>query len=233
MPTILLLLTLLASSTAVACELKNHKFLTEHSPPFSYLDQGRVTGLAVDRVRLIAAQAGCVLEDSQFSLLPWDQAYATALKEPKKALFAISKTDSRRPLFHWVGPIGTDIYGVFGTSANRHRFTNLQTSGELIWGVVENDLGEHYAQRLGVDPAKLRRAPHPEALARQLLAGTIQLWIYSQTAVIDTMTGLGAGPADYTMYQMIERNDFYLAFSLDTPQSLIEQLQKSNQALSP
>jgi polar amino acid transport system substrate-binding protein len=81
---------------------QNLKIVGSEYPPYSYLENGRATGLCADIVRAL-------LDDLQLqqeiTIAPWARSYKTALEEPNVLLFTVARTVERESLFHWVGVI--------------------------------------------------------------------------------------------------------------------------------
>jgi polar amino acid transport system substrate-binding protein len=74
---------------------------TESSPPSSMLENGRVVGIATDKIRVVMERAG-VTHD--IMLLPWKRAYAAALQQANGCVYSATRTPEREALFKWIGP---------------------------------------------------------------------------------------------------------------------------------
>ncbi|GAB2907354.1 hypothetical protein GCM10027181_03050 [Rheinheimera gaetbuli] len=77
-------------------------FYTEHLPPYSYIEQDKLTGLNVELIRALCQriQLSCNLQ-----LLPWRRAFDMALHNPNSGVFSTSRSAEREMRFQWVGPI--------------------------------------------------------------------------------------------------------------------------------
>ena len=77
--------------------------VTEDAPPYTYAEQGKVTGPVTDIVEQSLQRAG--FKDYRLHLYPWARAYSLAQKQPHVLIFLIARTPAREALFHWAGEI--------------------------------------------------------------------------------------------------------------------------------
>ncbi len=110
----LLILPMLAvlALRASATELE---IFTEEVPPISFMQRGVAAGCFVDVVREIQRRVG---NQDSIQIVPWPRAYHLALTEPNIVIFVALKTESRQPLFQWVGPLAS-VRVSFYTMADR------------------------------------------------------------------------------------------------------------------
>jgi polar amino acid transport system substrate-binding protein len=85
--------------------------LTEENPPFNYSDNGKLTGLVTELVTEAAKRANVPFT---LEVLPWARAYTRAQAERDTCLFATARLDNREKLFVWVGPLASNLWGVYG-----------------------------------------------------------------------------------------------------------------------
>ncbi len=82
------------------CTASEIRAVTEDFPPYSYMENGRITGLSTEMVREIAMLSNTTIS---VEMLPWPRAYRTALETPDTLIFSLAWNSDRAPLFHWVG----------------------------------------------------------------------------------------------------------------------------------
>jgi polar amino acid transport system substrate-binding protein len=107
--TLFLLLTSKAQSDSPSLELASAKqpALTiraycEDFNPYSFKENGEITGLSVDLLRAIGKQANI---DFKIELVPWKRYLKIVEKTPDTMLFTATRNKNREDRFKWVGPI--------------------------------------------------------------------------------------------------------------------------------
>lgn len=96
-------------STLGFVQASDLQIVTESSPPYQIMLDGEVAGQATDRVKTIIEKAGL---SASFDMYPWARAYKIALNQPNTLIYAIAKTDTRLPLFHWLSPVTNYEFGL-------------------------------------------------------------------------------------------------------------------------
>ena len=106
----LLVAGILAAAPADALTLT---LFTEESPPFNYMEKGKLVGAATEIVLDMATRASVPVKTD---VLPWDKAYVRTQGERDTCLFSTARLENRERLFLWVGPIATNVWAVYGKS---------------------------------------------------------------------------------------------------------------------
>lgn len=166
-----LLVGLMLSACAAAQAGPAQLYLaTEHSPPASMVEDGRVTGFAAEKVHAIMARAGVPYT---IEVLPWKRAYSAALERPDACVFSTTRTPERERLFKWVGPTDEADWVLMGRADQLPVVRTLDDARNYRIGTYNGDARDEYLRARGfqVDPAP-RDAINP----RKLLAGRIDLW---------------------------------------------------------
>jgi polar amino acid transport system substrate-binding protein len=70
--------------------------------PYSFKENGEITGLSVDLLRAIGKQANI---DFKIELVPWKRYLKIVEKTPDTMLFTATRNKNREDRFKWVGPI--------------------------------------------------------------------------------------------------------------------------------
>ncbi len=77
------------------------QILTENSPPYQYLEKGKIKGPSVVMVKNILT---CAEIKTPITMLPWKRAYKTSLIEKDTLLFSLARTQQREDAFIWITP---------------------------------------------------------------------------------------------------------------------------------
>lgn len=145
--------------------------VTEDSS-YSYMDQGRVGGVASRIVEAVLQQAG--LDDYHMGIYPWARAYDRALREPDVLIYPILRNAEREPLFKWVGqfevarPVFFKLRGHDDVQVN-----SLADAKNYVVGVVRDDYREKYLHEQGFTRLVIS-ASNKENFTR-LIHGQVQL----------------------------------------------------------
>ena len=89
----------IALALGTTSQAQTLRVFTEQWPPYNYEEDGQAKGLAVEMVQALLKESGYPQE---MAFLPWNRAYATALKDPNVVLFTLGRTAEREPLFDWI-----------------------------------------------------------------------------------------------------------------------------------
>jgi polar amino acid transport system substrate-binding protein len=213
--------TLLAMMLLMASPLagQNLKIFGSEHPPYSYLKDGRPTGLCADIVRAL-------LDDldlrQEITIAPWARSYKTALEEPNVLLFTVARTAEREPLFHWVGVIVSGETHLYGLRDRDDIVINrLDQAQRYKIGVVRDDIRAGFLRKNGF--TDLDEVTGSEINARKLAMGWIDLWVEEENAAPFVFEKLGLNPGEKLkkVYTLDLRLDGYLAFSRDSDPELV------------
>ncbi len=197
---------------------------TEHSPPASMSDGGRVIGTGTDKVREIMARTGT---SYTIELLPWKRAYTAALTRPDACVFSTTRTGERENLFKWVGPTDEADWVLLGRADRALQIRSLEDARGLRIGTYNGDARDEYLRARGfqVDPA-----PNDMINPRKLLMNRIDLWAASLrrgSAVLEQNGWAGRIVPVFTF----ARVRVYLACNPGVPDALIARMNESLDAM--
>ncbi len=200
---------------------------TEELPPLSFLRSGEPTGLSVDIVREIQRRLG---HQAPIEVVPWSRGYQMALDAPDVALFSTVRDTDREPLFQWVGPLGSMLVHLYGLREANLSIDSLEEARRIgSIGTYQDDFGEQYLRKHGFTNLYGHRSA--SAIARNLVAGRIQLWVSGEPNAREIIAKSGA-PASafepvYTLYDV----SYYIAFSTETPHDVVALWQQTLDAM--
>ncbi|MGB1238689.1 MAG: substrate-binding periplasmic protein [Pseudomonadales bacterium] len=227
----LLLYSLLATYTA-AQTLQDTLVLTEEYPPYNYLDeQGNLQGIAVDLLERAYRQGGVSFDRTHIRVQPWPRSYRQVQKGSNVMLFSMTRTPAREALFQWAGPISKTKVVLL---AKRGRGIKIDTVDDLsgyVIGGIHNDIGVILVHELLNYKAEVLTTPHASSLAKMLHLKRIDLWAYEENAAKLFIQRSGFDPENYEAVYTLSESELYYAFSLNTPASTVEQLQRALDSL--
>ena len=77
---------------------------TEDFPLHQYMENGKLIGPALNKVRRIFDLANISYE---IKVLPWPRAFNLAKKIPNSFIFSMNRTTEREAFFNWLYPVST------------------------------------------------------------------------------------------------------------------------------
>ena len=114
--------------TASPAGMNDLKFVTEDYPPFNYVENGTLEGISVDMLAGVYREMNMTFTPGHIQVLPWDEAYETALYENNTVVLAVTRLPEREDLFKWAGPIGSQHQVIF-SNRDEHLYGNRQGPG--------------------------------------------------------------------------------------------------------
>lgn len=213
--------------TAAAATAATLRIYTENSPPANYMEDGRLQGLAVEIVREILRRLN--LPDT-IEVVPWARGYTLALNQPNVALFSTTRLTQREKLFKWVGPIYAQTWGFYGKRGSGIRIDSLQEAKNIARiGTYHKDAKEQYLQSKGFH--NIVSANRNLSNIRHLLEGSIDLWVSSDFNMPYIAQQAGVDPGQLELVLAFKKVQNYIAFSTQTPDSLVHQWQQTLDAI--
>jgi len=225
----LLISLMLLSFTARAELPADYKvvLLTENFPPFNMAvddknfarDDG-IDGISADIVREMFKRAGI---GYTLSLrFPWDRLYRLTLDKPNYGLFSTTFTAERQPLFKWVGPIAKIEWVLLAAPGNTIQVPSLKEAAQYQIGAYKNDAVSQHLESQGLKPINALR---DQENVKKLLKGQIDLW--ATTDPVGRYIAKQEGVSGLTTVLRFNSADLYLALNKDTPDEVVQRLQKA------
>lgn len=208
---------------AAAGQAAELSIYTEEYPPITFTRDGKVTGLGTEVVEEIQRRAGT---PAAIQVVPWARAYQLVQSKSAVALFTTMRTEEREKLFKWVGPLSTVKAGLYAKKSSGLRLASLEEAKKVDGIIVPREWWIHQILR-GMGFTNLDAVPNPEQMVRMLIAGRRTLIASDNQTLPLTLTEQGARPEDVELIYTITQTQSYIAFSLATPDALIQRWQKS------
>jgi len=169
----------LFSSTGYAKSVDEMKIITENYPPYNYLDEGEMSGIAVDLMALMLKKNNSKQTRRDIKLLPWARGYVTLLNEKNTCLFSTTRTEHRENLFKWVGPISPTTVSLIARKDRKISIRTIADIKKYRIGVIIDDIGEQLLMKSGVPKDDLDRVGGINVTLqsiRKLNLGRIDMW---------------------------------------------------------
>ncbi len=208
------------------------QLFTEVAPPFNYYSGSiidpNIQGSSVSIVHAIQSRTDYT---SGIKITGWQDAYATVQYLPNSALFTTARTAEREDLFQWVGPIAT-ITGSFYTLSDAGvTITDLEQAKALTSVATPRNWYTHdYLVAKGFNNIVATSFSPLESFKQLLNREVDALFIYDEG--INWLCDATSTPREQIVKQFEETyHEGYVAFSLTTPASVVDQWQNNLDAL--
>lgn len=201
--------------------------LTENFPPFNMAvddknfarDDG-IDGISAEIVREMFKRAKI---DYTLTLrFPWDRLYRLTLDKPNYGLFSTTFTPERQPLFKWVGPIAKTGWVLLSAPGNNISVASLKDADQYTIGAYKNDAVSQHLESQGLKPVNALR---DQENVKKLLSGKIDLW--ATTDPVGRYLAKQEGVSGLNTVLRFNDAELYLALNKDTPDEVVQRLQKA------
>jgi polar amino acid transport system substrate-binding protein len=197
------------------------KFVTEEYPPFNYVENGTLEGISVDLLAGVYGEMNMTFTPDHIRVLPWDEAYETALEENNTVILAVTRLPEREALFKWAGPIGSQHQVIF---SNRDDHIVITSPGDLDnyrIGVVKDDAAILQLEDLGVNRSHIVTMDSAPELISAVQDRSIDLWCYGQAAGRYFAGKATGDPGYFEVVYTLDSADIYYAFNRNTPDETV------------
>jgi ABC-type amino acid transport substrate-binding protein len=194
------------------------RIITEDNPPFNYAGaDGKATGLSTEVVQDILARLN---QTAGIEILPWSEGYSLALAGPRVVLYSTARTDEREGLFKWVGPIAAYDYTLYGRKGSGLQIGSLEAAKKAgLIGVVKDDARYQFLIENRFD--NILTCTNDIECIHNLTGGKTTLWLGSNVSFADLAQEAGVDPSSLEALYTIRTVPLYIAFSNDTPDTVI------------
>ena len=201
--------------------------ISEENPPFNFNKNGVFTGSATEVVREIMRR---LKQPAGIEVMTWARAYQLARTRPNVVLFSTTRTKEREDLFHWVGPIFKVRFGFYARKGSNLVLTCLADAKKVgAIATYKDDVREQLLKSMGF--TNLDSSKSPASNLKKLLAGRVDLWLYSNLGVPSVAEQMGINPDDVEFILPFKDFFAYIAVSKGTPQAVVAKWQETLEAM--
>ncbi len=206
-------------------------FVTEEYPPFNYVENGTIRGIAVELLTGVFRESDNVTFADHIWVFPWSKAYQTALSRNNTVIFATTRLPERENLFKWAGPLVSERKVLFASRERAFEITGPADLDNHRIGVIKDDAAAAQLQALGVDPSNIIAMENVPALISYMNEGGIDMWCYGDMAGRYFMEKVTGNPGYFEIVYTLDSHDLYYAFNKNTPDSVVDSFQAALDAL--
>jgi len=229
------LIVLFSSSMATAQSLESITWVTEEYPPYNFMENGVVKGIAVDTLVEIWKRLGLKKTRKDIKVVPWARGVKMVKTKPGTCLFATTITSERKDIMGWkfVFPIPLiDDEPENHVIARKSKKAVFNSAEELKnfsgkFGVVRGDIGESLLMEAGVNSVKFDKTANPLSLIKKLDKGRYDAISYSFATAKAKMAEIGVDPNLYEIVYEFPPKPMGYAFYHSTDEAILKKIQKA------
>ncbi|MEO8119789.1 MAG: transporter substrate-binding domain-containing protein [Rhodoferax sp.] len=200
------------------------RILTEEFPPYSFTENGRITGFSTEVVEAVLKE---IKVQGDFQSMPWARAYELVQNTESTLIYSIGRSKERERLFKWVGVIAPADYYLFSLQGKNLKFDQLEQAKKYQIGTVNEDVGEQFLVSKGFIKGKnLQSSVKYGFNYEKLKLGRVDLWIIGELTAYYLARQAGDDPAKVLVkaYRVsgLGSDGYYMAFGINTPDALVD-----------
>ncbi|MDG1750962.1 MAG: transporter substrate-binding domain-containing protein [Thalassotalea sp.] len=205
-------------------------FYTEVYPPANFVENNELKGITVDTLKAIWRE---LKQPEQYiNIVPWVRGYRNTLNNPNSALFTMSRTPPRENLFKWVGPIFHSTHVLITKKSNQFKFAKLSDIFKYKVAAVRGDISEISLNQMGFPEQNMAKVSELKLAFKMMATGRVDMIVVTIHAFHHLAQQLNFDVTEYENVWQVNKFANYIAFNIETPDSLITQYQETLDKLS-
>lgn len=203
------------------------QLLTENFPPFNMAvnDKNFARGDGIDGISAEIVREMFKRADIQYSLtlrFPWARVYGMTVEKPNHGLFSTARTPERESSFKWVGPLASSSWVLVASSDSLIKVNSVKEARKYKVGAGKGNAVTDYVVGQGISPELTLR---DQQNAIKLAKGEIDLWATDDPPgrFMASQEGIRGLQVVLTM----SKSELYLALNKETPDEVVQRLQKA------
>ncbi|WP_263833113.1 substrate-binding periplasmic protein [Sulfurospirillum oryzae] len=197
------------------------KVYTEQSPPYNFLENGKVRGLSTHLVEELFAKCGHQLFENTIQLLPWARGYHEVLHENNTMLYSTVRTPEREAFFQWVGPVGKMTLGIVAKKSSHIKVTTPESLRHYKIATIPDTASEKALLDFGLNVENLERFANRTSQLKKLRENRVDAIAFSVEAAFSLLKEMGSDVSEYEVVYVLKESDLYFAFHKDTNPQMI------------
>jgi len=218
-----------------AVEMQNIKMYTEHYPPYNLKNKnGQLEGSSIEVLEAVLKKMGSAQDVQDIKLRGWAKSYIVAQRIDNAMVFSTTRTESREPLFKWVGPIATATVGVIALKSKKIKINKISDFEKYKVGAVLKDIGETLLLDAGVDKKIIQHVDGENAINisfNKMQKGRIDMFAYNTNVAFTNAKMEGFNIDEYEIVYTLKVGYQYFAFNKNTDDKVIQEWQNALDAI--
>jgi len=206
--------------------------VTEHLAPFQIVNADEIGGLSTEIVETVLKASGY---QYFIEAHPWSMSFNRAKHEENTCIYSLAYIPVRTSMFRWVGHIVKSSISLYSLANNPLEISQLDDAKKYNVAVVRDDVTHHYLLNKGfVENKNFYVTDSYDSLLKllEMPSRNIDLVVINNDLIRNRL-GNAQEITKYKNVYLLEdlTLDFYLACSLQTKQSVVDDLKASMTSL--
>ncbi len=198
-------------------------YMTEEYPPINFVQDGKLTGLSVETLRLVWKEMG--RKPQPIEVLPWARAMKRLETEPNTVLFGASWSLERAQRFKWVKPFHSDSLVLLARKNSDATVASPAELGAYKVTTLIDDIAEQMLLKKGAPTSSLERTTQYSSCLQMLAKGRVDFAAVSMRALDRWLANAGLEMDEFKVVLEFHRSVGGYMFSQGTPDETIEEFQ--------
>jgi polar amino acid transport system substrate-binding protein len=205
-------------------------FYTEVYPPANFVEGEELKGITVDTLKAIWHE---LKQPEQYiNIVPWARGYRNTLDQTNSALFTMSRTPPREHLFKWVGPIFNSTHVLISKKSHKFKFSKLSETFKHKVAAVRGDISEISLNQVGFPEHNMAKVSELKLAYKMMETGRVDMIVVTIHGFHHLARQLNFDITEYENVWQVNKYANYIAFNIETPDSLITKYQETLNKLS-
>jgi len=202
------------------------KYYTEDYPPYNYYKDGKITGIAVETLKLVWKETG--ESSKKISFVPWARGYQSALDEENAVLFSTTRIPERENMFKWACPIAEGTrFVLVGKTDKNIKVNSIKDASKYRIGVIRDDVAEQILIKEGINQDALDSTSKTGLNIKKLEMGRIDLIALGEKSLFAAIENEGYDVNNYKVYYVLKEAPLCFAFNKKVDDKVVEKFQKA------
>jgi len=193
-------------------------FYTENYPPANFYAGDQLKGITIDSLRLMWQEM--TEPEPQVMLVPWARGYRNTLSKPNTALFTMSRTPAREPLFK-------SVHVLMAKKSKNIKISNLGELFNYRVATIRGDISEISLQQIGYPDHNMAKVTELTRAFYMMQSDRVDLMMVSIHGFEHLTRQLKVNADSYESVWIVNEIGNYIAFNIQTPDSVIDKYQKA------
>ncbi|RKF17861.1 hypothetical protein DBZ36_11430 [Alginatibacterium sediminis] len=204
-------------------------YFTENLAPYNYYENGRLSGISIDLLRLVWEELG--EQPQQVQMMEWSKAYYLTQYRPNTALFLTMRNPKREDLFQWACPIMHAEISLFSLKENQTKWDGSTDLNQYQFAVVSGSVGEQLLLEKGVDFENIHSTDEFSKAVTLLKRARVDAIASEQEVINIVAPKIGINPASFKNVYLLGQAQGCFAFNLKTDPKYIAKFEAALQKI--
>lgn len=201
------------------------EYVTEEYPPFNYTENGTVSGLAVETLKLVWKEMG--VRPQMISVKPWARGMRQLKLKGSTMLFIAGCNEERARKFKFVKPLVRLEAVVVAPRSKSISIASSQGLEKHYVGVVRGGINESILLETGFPEERLIRFKSIETGIKMFIKGRFDLLAGEKEALFRFLSEAGAERDSFEVVYTFAINENGYMLSQDVPDELVRKFQQA------